>query len=42
MLGPGVGELINRMILNKTTAEDQKTLQIVNPYREFVGQEQLK
>jgi sarcosine oxidase subunit beta len=42
MLGPGVGELINRMILNKTTAEDQKTLQIVSPYREFVGQEQLK
>jgi sarcosine oxidase subunit beta len=42
MLGPGVGELIGRMILGKTTEDDRETLTYLSPYREFKGQEKLK
>ncbi len=42
MLGPGLGELLTRMVLKKTTAEDEETLTYLSPYRSFAGQEKLK
>jgi sarcosine oxidase subunit beta len=42
MLGPGLGELLARMVLGKTDDEDRETLSYLSPYREFVGQEKLK
>jgi sarcosine oxidase subunit beta len=42
MLGPGLGELITRLVLNRTTEDDEETLSYMNPYREFTGQELLK
>lgn len=42
MLGPGLGELLARMVQNKLTPEDQEVLEITSPYREFKGQEKLK
>jgi sarcosine oxidase subunit beta len=42
MLGPGLGELMARMVLGRTTEEDRETLAYLSPYREFKGQEKLK
>lgn len=42
MLGPGLGELLTRMVAGKTTSEDQEILSILSPEREFKGQEKLK
>jgi sarcosine oxidase subunit beta len=42
MLGPGLGELLARMIQNKLTESDHEILQILSPYRQFAGQEKLK
>jgi sarcosine oxidase subunit beta len=42
MLGPGLGELIERMIRGATTGADRETLAYLSPYREFKGQEKLK
>jgi len=43
MLGPGLGELLARMVTQETlSAEDQEILQILSPYRQFRGQEALK
>lgn len=42
MLGPGIGELVTRMITGETTPDDQTTLQEFSPYREFAGHEALK
>jgi sarcosine oxidase subunit beta len=42
MLGPGIGELMTRMVLGKTSEEDRETLSYLSPYREFKGQEKLK
>ncbi|MBW2094260.1 MAG: FAD-binding oxidoreductase [Deltaproteobacteria bacterium] len=42
MLGPGIGELVTRMITRQTTPDDQTTLQEFSPYREFAGHEALK
>lgn len=42
MLGPGLGELLARMVRGQETAEDQEVLAILSPYREFKGQEKLK
>ena len=42
MLGVGVGELLARMLTDKLTPDDEETLQILSPYREFKGQETLK
>lgn len=42
MLGPGLGELIARMVKANTTREDQEVLAIISPYRQFAGQEKLK
>ncbi len=42
MLGPGLGELLARMVLRQTTADDAESLDILSPYREFKGMEKLK
>jgi sarcosine oxidase, subunit beta len=42
MLGPGLGELVARMIQGAETAGDRETLTYLSPYREFKGQEKLK
>ena len=42
MLGPGLGELIARMIQGKSSEDDRETLTYLSPYREFKGQEKLK
>jgi len=42
MLGPGLGELLTRMVQGQTTADDEETLAILSPYREFKGMEKLK
>jgi sarcosine oxidase subunit beta len=42
MLGPGLGELITRIVADQLTAEDREVLEIISPYREFKGQEKLK
>jgi sarcosine oxidase subunit beta len=42
MLGPGLGELIARMVQGKTTEDDRETLTYLSPYRAFKGMEKLK
>ncbi len=42
MLGPGVGELLARMVTGNLEAEDRAVLEDLSPYRDFVGQEMLK
>jgi sarcosine oxidase, subunit beta len=42
MLGPGMGELLARMVGGQLTAEDDQVLEILSPYREFKGQEKLR
>ncbi|HEX2981484.1 MAG TPA: FAD-binding oxidoreductase, partial [Anaerolineaceae bacterium] len=42
MLGPGLGELIVRMLKQQLEPEDQQVLEILSPYRVFTGQEKLK
>ena len=42
MLGPGLGEVISRMVTGELTKEDQKALQSFDPYRDFSGMEQFK
>lgn len=42
MLGPGLGELITRIVDNKVTPEDEEVLTYLTPYRQFAGQEMLK
>jgi sarcosine oxidase, subunit beta len=42
MLGPGLGELLARMVQNNLTESDCEILEILSPYREFAGQEKLK
>jgi len=42
MLGPGLGELLTRVVLGTTTEDDRETLAYLSPYREFKGQEKLK
>lgn len=42
MLGPGVGELLARIIQDKLTADDRETLTYLDPYREFKGLEKLQ
>jgi sarcosine oxidase subunit beta len=42
MLGPGVGELLTRMVKDDLTESDAEILSLLSPYREFVGQEKLK
>jgi sarcosine oxidase subunit beta len=42
MLGPGVGEVVARLIAKKTTKEDDTILEAFSPYRSFGGEEALK
>jgi sarcosine oxidase subunit beta len=43
MLGPGLGELLDRMVSREApTPEDRETLDILSPYRSFEGREVLK
>ena len=42
MLGPGLAELLARMVQDKTADTDRETLSYLSPYREFKGQEKLK
>ena len=42
MLGPGLGELLARMVQDDLEPEDLEVLADLSPYREFVGQEKLK
>ena len=41
MLGPGVGELVGRMVTGSTTDQDEEILGHVSPYREFAQAEKL-
>ncbi|HQK12908.1 MAG TPA: FAD-dependent oxidoreductase, partial [Anaerolineae bacterium] len=43
MLGPGLGELLARMVAQEDLSpEDQEVLKVLSPYRAFAGQEALK
>ncbi len=42
MLGPGLGELISRMVTAETTGEDRRVLGDFDPYRDFSGTEAFK
>ena len=42
MLGPGMGELLQRFVSNSLTPQDEEILPYVAPDREFSGQELLK
>lgn len=42
MLGPGVGEVVARLIAGKSTDEDRIVLEGFSPYRKFGGEEALK
>lgn len=42
MLGPGVGELLTRMVAGKITSEDEDILTYLSPYRQFIQEEKLK
>jgi len=42
MLGPGLGELIARMIINELSDDDQRILKSFDLYRDFSGMEQFK
>jgi sarcosine oxidase subunit beta len=42
MLGPGMGELITRICLDRLSADDLRVLKSFDPYRQFTGQEAFK
>jgi len=42
MIGPGLGELLARLVTKNLTSEDEDTLSYFSPYREFQGMEKLK
>jgi len=42
MLGPGIGELLARMVIGNEEPGDQIVLGTLSPYRQFSGQELLK
>jgi sarcosine oxidase subunit beta len=42
MLGPGLGELITRVITESPLPEDEETLSYLSPYRKFDTEEKLK
>lgn len=42
MLGPGVGELLARMAIDRVTESDQEILTILSPYRPFREKEKLQ
>jgi sarcosine oxidase subunit beta len=42
MLGPGLGELISRIVCRQETSQDLQILEMLSPYRIFAGAEKLK
>jgi sarcosine oxidase subunit beta len=42
MLGPGVGELVTRLVADRLLETDYQILEILSPYRQFAGEEMLK
>jgi sarcosine oxidase subunit beta len=42
MLGPGVAELLTRLVSGKPGPDDQEILSYLSPYRSFVSEEKLK
>lgn len=42
MLGPGLGELLARMITGELTPDDREVLEILSPHRSFAAQEALR
>lgn len=42
MLGVGLGELLTRLVTGELTSDDEETLEILSPYRQFHGEEALK
>lgn len=42
MLGPGLGELIARIVTEELDEDDKKALKSFDPYRDFSGMEQFK
>jgi len=42
MLGPGLGELLARIVAGGLQAEDEEVLGALSPYRQFAGMEALK
>ena len=42
MLGPGLGELLARMVTRKTTGWDDEILCVLSPHRQFARQEELR
>jgi sarcosine oxidase subunit beta len=42
MLGPGIGELLDRLVRDDLEPKDHEVLAHFDPYRSFVGQEKLK
>jgi sarcosine oxidase, subunit beta len=42
MLGPGLGELLSRLVLDRLSVEDREVLAELSPERVFAGQEMLK
>jgi len=42
MLGPGLGELITRIVTNELSEDDKRALISFDPYRDFSGMEQFK
>ncbi|OQY26000.1 MAG: sulfurtransferase [Anaerolineaceae bacterium 4572_32.1] len=42
MLGPGLGELLARLVTDTVEPGDAEVLEHLSPYREFAGQEKLK
>ncbi len=42
MLGPGLAELLTRMVARKQKEEDEEILSYLSPYRSFVKEEKLK
>jgi len=42
MLGPGLGELLARIVRNDLPAKDREILALLSPYRTFEGREKLQ
>jgi len=42
MLGPGLGELISRIVTDELSEDDTRALKSFDPYRDFSGMEQFK
>lgn len=42
MIGPGLGEVLDRVVRDAATPGDEEILSLLSPYRTFAGQEALK